>query len=97
MVSTWIARIRNADGSQTLKKRSDVSTMPYSEVNLAIMLLGVDNPLFVLKRIDDNGTVQGSTYPFAFQARNETEFKTANFDTVWNLLLSNPDQPFGKL
>ena len=36
-------------------------------------------------------------YPFTLQARDQTEFTTADFDTVWNLLLSNPDQPFGKL
>ena len=57
------------------------------------MLSGVTDPIFVLQRIDDNG----NAYPFTLQARNQTEFITADFETVWNLLLSNPDQPFGKL
>ena len=60
------------------------------------MLTGITDPLFVLKRIDNNGTTEGSTYPFKYVARDQTEFTTANFDTVWNLLLSNPDRPFGK-
>ena len=57
------------------------------------MLTGITDPLFVLKRIDNNGTTQGATYPFKYVARNQGEFTTANFDTVWNLLLSNPDRP----
>jgi hypothetical protein len=57
------------------------------------MLTEVTDPIFVLQRIDANG----NPYPFTFRARNQAEFTTANFETVWNLLLSNPDQPFGKL
>ena len=75
-----------------LKKNSDGSTLPYSGPNLTTMLSGVTDPIFVLQRIDANG----NPYPFALQARNQTEF-TGVFETVWNLLLSNPDQPFGKL
>jgi hypothetical protein len=93
MVTTQITRIRDSDGSQTLKKHIDGSTLPYSEPNLTTMLSGVTNLIYVLKRIDNNG----NAYPFTLQARDQTEFKTADFDTVWNLLLSNPDQPFGKL
>jgi hypothetical protein len=92
MVTTQITRIRNADGSQTLKKHIDGSTLPHSEANLTTMLAGVTNPIYVLKRIDNNG----NAYPFTFQARNQTEFK-ADFETTWTLLLSNPDQPFAKL
>ena len=93
MVQTQITRIRNQDSSQTLRKHSDGSALPYSGPNLTTMLSGVTDPVFVLKRIDNNG----NAYPFTYQARNQTEFTTANFDTVWDLLLSNPDQPFGKL
>ena len=75
-----------------LKKHSDGSTLPYSGPNLTSILSGVTDPLFVLQRIDANGNPS----PFALQARNQTEF-TGVFETVWNLLLSNPDQPFGKL
>ena len=88
-----ITRIRNKDGSESLKRRSDGTTLAYSAPNLTTILTGVTDPLFVLKRIDDNGTTDGITYPFKYVARNQTEFTTANFDTVWNLLLSNPDRP----
>jgi hypothetical protein len=57
------------------------------------MLTGVTDPIFVLRRIDNNG----NAYSFTLQARDQTEFTAANFETVWNLLLSNPAQPFGKL
>jgi hypothetical protein len=50
-------------------------------------------PIFVLKRIDNNG----NAYPLTLQARNQTEFTTADFDTVWDLLLKYPDQLFEKL
>jgi hypothetical protein len=94
MVITQITRVlRKVDDSQILKKHSDGSTLPYSGPNLTTMLSGVTDPIFVLQRIDANGI----SYPFTLQARNQTEFTTANFETVWNLLLSNPDQPFGKL
>jgi hypothetical protein len=66
--------------------------LPYSIPNLTTMLSGVTDPIFVLQRIGANSV----PYPFTFQARNQTEFTTANFD-VWNLLLGHPDQPFGKL
>jgi hypothetical protein len=88
-----ITRIRNKDGYETLKRRSDGLTLAYSGPNLTTILTGVTDPLFVLKRIDDNGTTEGCTYPFKYVARDQTEFTTANFDTVWNLLLSRPDRP----
>jgi hypothetical protein len=91
MVQTQITRIRNQDGSQTLRKHIDGTTLPYSIPNVTSMLAGVTDPLFVLKRIDNNG----NAYPFTLQARNQTEFTTANFDTVWDLLLSHPNQTFG--
>ena len=53
------------------------------------MLTGITDPLFVLKRIDNNGTTQGATYPFMYVARNQTEFTTADFDTVLDLLPIN--------
>jgi hypothetical protein len=90
MVQTQITRIRNFDGSQTLRKHSDGSTLPYSWPNLTTMLSGVTDPVFVLKRIDNNG----NPYSFTLQARNQTEFTTAHFDTVWDLLLLNPDRAF---
>lgn len=86
---TTITRIRDADGFQTLKKHVDGSTSPYSEANLTTMLSGVTNPIYVLKRIDNNG----NAYPFTLQARDQTEFK-ADFETTWNLLLANPDRAF---
>jgi hypothetical protein len=54
------------------------------------MLSGVTNPIFVLKKIESNG----SPYPFTFRARDQTEFTTANFDTIWNTLIANPDRAF---
>lgn len=90
---TQITRIRNSNGSETLRRHSDGTTLPYSDANLNTMLTGVTDPLYVLKRVDNNG----NPYPSTFQARNRPEFQTADFDTAWNLLLSNPDQPFGKL
>jgi hypothetical protein len=89
MVTTQITRIRNADGSQTLRKHIDGSTLPYSEANLTTMLSGVTNPIYVLKRVDNNG----NAYPFTLRARDQTEFK-ADFETTWTLLLSNPDRAF---
>jgi hypothetical protein len=92
MVTIQITRVlRKVDDSQILKKLSDGSTLPYSGPNLTTMLSGVTDPLFVLKRIDNNG----NAYPFTLQARNQTEFTTADFDTVWNLLLAHPNQTFG--
>ena len=91
MVQTQITRRKNADTSETLIKHSDGNTLPYSGPNLTTMLSGVTDPIFVLKRISANNT----PYPFTYQARNQTEFTTANFDTVWNLLISAPNQPFG--
>ena len=88
-----ITRIRNKNGSESLKRRSDGLTLAYSAPNLTTLLTGVADPLFVLKRIDDNGTTDGITYPFKYVARDQTEFTTADFDTVWDLLLSNPDRP----
>ena len=40
------------------------------------------------RRVDASGLA----YPFTFEARDQTEF-TSDFETTWNLLLSNPDQP----
>ena len=88
MVVTQITRRKNVDTSETLIRKSDGSTLPYSAPNLTTILSGVSDPLFVIQKVG---------HPFTFQARNQTEFTTANFDTVWNLLLSHPDQPFGKL
>ena len=88
-----ITRIRNKNGSETLKRRSDGLTLAYSAPNLTTILTGVTDPLFVLKRIGDNGTTDGITYPFKYAARDQTEFTTADLDTVWNLLLSRPDRP----
>ena len=88
MVTTQITRRKNADTSETLIRKSDGSTLPYSAPNLTTILSGVSDPLFVIQKVG---------HPFTFQARNQTEFTTANFDTVWNLLLSHPDQPSGKL
>ena len=51
------------------------------------MLSGVTDPIFVLQRVDANG----NAYPYTFQARDQTEF-TADFETTWTLLLSNPDR-----
>ena len=87
---TQITRIRQAGGTEILKKHSDGSTLPYSAGNLTTMLSGVTDPVFVLKRIDDSG----NAYPFTLQARNQTEFQQT-FDTIWNTLLAHPDQPFG--
>ena len=78
MVQTQITRIKNADNSETLKKHSDGTTVPYSIPNLTTMLIGVTDPVFVLQRINTSG--------YTYQARNQTEFTTADFDTVWNLL-----------
>ena len=79
MVTTQITRRKNADTSETLIKHIDGTTLPYSGPNLTTLLSGVTNPIFVLKKIASNGIA----YPFTFQARNQTEFTTANFDTVW--------------
>jgi hypothetical protein len=65
-----IPRIRNKDGSETLRRRSDGLTLPYSGPNLTTMLTSITEPLFVLKRIDNNGTTEGATYSFKYVARN---------------------------
>ena len=52
MVTTQITRRRNANGTETLIKHIDGSTLPYSVPNLTTMLSGVTNPVYVLKRID---------------------------------------------
>jgi hypothetical protein len=70
MVQTQITRTRNQDGSQTLRKHSDGSTLSYSGPNLTTMLSGVTDPIFVLKRIDNNG----NSYPFTFQAKPSAKF-----------------------
>lgn len=88
MVTTQITRIRNSDGSETLKKDIDGSTLPYSEANLTTLLTGVTDPIYVLKRVDNNG----DAYSFTLQTRDQTEFNTADFDTVWNLLIEHPDR-----
>lgn len=83
-MATQITRRKNTDSSETLRKHSDGTELPYSGPNLTTMLSGVTDPLFVLQRVG---------YPFTFQARNQTEF-TQTFDTAWDLLLSNPDRAF---
>lgn len=88
MVTTQITRRRNADGSQTLTKHIDGSTLPYSGPNLTTLLAGVTNPIFVLKRIDNSG----NAYPYTLQARNQAEFTTADFDTVRNALIDMPEK-----
>jgi hypothetical protein len=88
MVTTQITRRKNADTSETLRKHTDGSELPYSAPNLTTMLSGVTDPIFVLHKVG---------YPFTFQARDEEEFTTTDFDAAFDLLLSNPDQPFGKL
>jgi formylmethanofuran dehydrogenase subunit E-like metal-binding protein len=93
MVTTQITRRKNADTSETLIKHIDGTTLPYSGANLTTMLSGVTNPIFVLKKIHSNGYA----YPLTLHARNQKEFTTAAFETARNALLSNPDQPFGKL
>ena len=92
-MSTQNTRVlRKVDDSRILKKHSDGTTLPYSIPNLTTMVAGVTDPVFVLQRVNASGLA----YPFTFQARNQTEF-TGDFETTWNLLLSNPDQPFAKL
>ncbi|CAN5377835.1 hypothetical protein BH18THE2_BH18THE2_25180 [soil metagenome] len=89
MVTTQITRVlRKVDDSQILKKHSDGTTLPYSGPNLTTMLSGVTDPIFVLQRVDANG----NAYPYTLQARDQTEFSTADFETTWDLLLSNPDR-----
>jgi hypothetical protein len=61
---TQITRRKNADTSETLKKHSDGSTLPYSEANLTTMLSGVIDPIFVLQQID----ADNNPYPFTLQA-----------------------------
>jgi hypothetical protein len=51
---------------QAKNEHIDGSTLPYSGPNLATMLSGVTNPIYVLKRIDNNG----NPYPFTLQARD---------------------------
>lgn len=91
MAITQITRTRNSDGSQTLTRLSDGTTLPFSTGNVTTLISGWD-PVYVLKRIDNNG----NAYPYTFQARSRAEFETANFDTVWDLLMGNPDR-FTKL
>jgi hypothetical protein len=86
MVQIQIIRRKNADTSETLIRKSDGTTLPYSGPNLTTILSGVTDPLFVIQKVG---------YPFTYQARNQTEFTTANFDTVWNLMISAPAQMFG--
>jgi hypothetical protein len=87
MVQIQITRRKNADTSEQLIRKSDGLTLAYSAPNLTTILSGVTEPLFVLQKVG---------YPFTYQARNQTEF-TQTFDITFNLLLSHPDQPFGKL
>jgi hypothetical protein len=88
MVQIQITRRKNADTLEQLIRKSDGLTLAYSAPNLTTILSGVTDPLFVLQKVG---------YPFTYQARNQTEFAQASFDTTFNLLLSSPDQPFGKL
>ena len=52
---------------ETLIKKADGDTLPYSGTNLNTMLSGVTNPIFVLKKIHSNGYA----YPFTLEARNQ--------------------------
>jgi hypothetical protein len=85
---TQITRIRNSDGSQTLRRHSDGTTLSFSVANVTTIISGVSDPLYVLKRVDNNG----NAYPFTFQARSRAEFETSDFDTVWETLIANPDR-----
>ncbi len=49
------------------------------------MLSGVTVPVFVLERVDVKGNNIYSRFKLEIK-----EFTTANLETVWNLLLSNP-------
>ena len=87
---TQITRIKNTDGTETLRRHSDGTTMSYSTGNVTTLISGQPTPIiFVLKRVDNN-----YPYPFTLQARDQTEFQTASFDTAWNTLLENPDRAF---
>ena len=88
MVQIQITRRKNADTSEQLIRKSDGSTLPYSAPNLTTILSGVSDPLFVIQKVG---------HPFTFQARNQQSLPLQTLNTVWNLLLSHPDQPFGKL
>jgi hypothetical protein len=88
---TQLTRTKNTDGTETLTRHSDGTTMPYSTANVTTLISGQPTPIiFVLKRVDNN-----YPYPFTLQARDQTEFQTASFDTVWNLLIAAPSQRFG--
>ena len=74
MVVTQITRRKNADTSETLIRKSDGSTLPYSAPNLTTILSGVSDPLFVIQKV---------SHPFTFQARNQTEFTTATTSILY--------------
>jgi hypothetical protein len=76
LVTTQITRRKNQDTTETLRKHSDGSTLPYSEANLTTMLSGETDQVFVLQRIDANN----NRYPFTLQAGDQTEF-TGDFET----------------
>jgi hypothetical protein len=93
IMPTQLTRIKNTDGTETLRRHSDGTTMSYSTANVTTLISGQPTPIvYVLKRIDNN-----YAYPFTLQTRDQTEFTAASFDTVWTTLLGHPDQPFGKL
>jgi hypothetical protein len=68
MVTTQITRRKNSDNSETLRKHSDGSELPYSGPNLITMLSGVTDPIFVLQKVG---------YPFTFLVRDQSEFTTS--------------------
>jgi hypothetical protein len=69
-MTTQITRIRQFDGSEILKKHSVDSTLPYLGPNLTTVLSGVTDPIFVIKRIDNNG----NAYLFTLQAKPSAKF-----------------------
>ena len=90
MVTTQLTRIKNLQAGTDTRRRHDTGqTLTFSTANVTTLISGID-PLYVLKRIDNNG----NAYPFTLQARSRAEFETTDFDTVWNLLIENPDRAF---
>jgi hypothetical protein len=68
---TQITRIKNTDGTETLRRHSDGTTMSYSTANVTTLISGQPTPIvFVLKRVDNN-----YPYPFTLQAEIKQSFK----------------------
>jgi hypothetical protein len=66
-------------------KHSDGSTLPNSGPNLATMLSGVTDPVFVLERVD----VKGNPYPFTLQARNQRVYYSKLRNCVESLAIKS--------